>query len=119
MLNAADKDGFSKREKLEGLIQRSRKPEKRAEYEADLACPPLPPSLIYLWNTFNRLSSRRSSNGFGVNPISWADIDAFVRHSKFALAPWEIETIEDLDRLFLAEISRNQSENKPPKKPQE
>ena len=35
-----------------------------------------------------------------LNPISWPDIDAFVRQSRTVLAPWEIRLIEDLDDLF-------------------
>lgn len=59
-------------------------------------------ALNYLWRAFQRLHTRRGSNGFGPNPISWPEIDAFVRHSKFELAPWEIEIIETLDDLYRA-----------------
>lgn len=34
-------------------------------------------------------------------PISWSDLDAFVRNAGFPLAPWETEIIETLDDLFL------------------
>jgi hypothetical protein len=57
----------------------------------------------YLWRAFNRIRRRVGSNGFGANPISWPDIDAFCRHSRFHLAPWEIEIIEMLDDLYLTE----------------
>lgn len=60
--------------------------------------------LFYLWQTFLRLSARRSANGFAISPISWPDIDAFVRQSGFSLAPWEVEVIEELDRQFLASL---------------
>jgi hypothetical protein len=60
-------------------------------------------TLQYLWIAFIRLSSRRGSNGFGINPISWPEIDAFVRNSRVRLAPWEVEIIEMLDDLFRAE----------------
>jgi hypothetical protein len=63
-------------------------------------------ALQYLWNAFIRLSSRRGSNGFGINPISWSEIDAFVRNSRVNLAPWEVEIIEMLDDLFRAEQAK-------------
>lgn len=94
------------RETLEGLIFRTRDPAKRAEREADLACPPFPDALGHVWAAFCRLSARRGSNGFSINPISWPDIDAYVRHSKMPLAPWEIRIIEELDDLFRQEHSK-------------
>jgi hypothetical protein len=63
-------------------------------------------ALQYLWIAFIRLSARRGSNGFGINPISWSEIDAFVRNSRTALAPWEVEIIEMLDDLFRAEQAK-------------
>jgi hypothetical protein len=62
--------------------------------------------LDYLWRAFHRLSGRRGSNGFGPSPISWADIDAFVRYSKMRLAPWEVEIIEMLDDLWRNEQAK-------------
>lgn len=64
--------------------------------------PPIPKALVYLWRAFHRLSRRRGGNGIGANPISWSEIDAFVRNTRIRLAPWEIEVIEALDDLFLA-----------------
>jgi hypothetical protein len=101
-----DKNGFTHRATLEGLRDRSQKPEKRAAYEAELACPPFPMPLLHVWTAFNRLSNRRGSNGFAINPIGWVDIDAFVRHSKLPLAPWEVRVIEELDDLFRIEEAK-------------
>jgi hypothetical protein len=67
-------------------------------------------ALLHVWNAFHRLSARRGSNGFGINPISWPDIDAFVRHSQMPLAPWEIRLIEDVDDLFRVEQAKSQDE---------
>lgn len=81
---------------------RTTNPKRLAAYQAELACPPCPPSLTYLWATFYRLSNRRGSNGFGVNPITWSELDAFTRLSGVRLTPWEIETVEMLDDLYRA-----------------
>ena len=96
---------------LEGLITRCRVPEKRAEYEKELVCPALPGALAYLWMIYRRIR-RRKGNSFGVQPIEWPDIDSFLRHAKYILAPWEIEIIEDIDDLYLIA-------NSPAKKPTE
>lgn len=66
----------------------------------------MPAALEYLWRVFLRLHGRRGSNGFAANPVSWPEIDAFVRNSRFRLAPWEIEVIEDLDAVYLVEQSK-------------
>lgn len=64
-------------------------------------------AVLHIWQIFIRLSSRRGSNGFGgINPISWPDLDAFVRHSRVTLAPWEVAIIEMLDDLFRAEQAK-------------
>jgi len=91
---------------LEGLLKRAKKPEKIAEYEAELACPPLPLELVYIWRAYHRLSNRRGSNGFDINPIGWCEIDAFVRLSGMHLAPWEIALIEMLDDVFRTERAK-------------
>ncbi|WP_158673475.1 hypothetical protein [Bosea sp. FBZP-16] len=65
--------------------------------------PPFPSALRYLWQAFARMSSRRGSTGWGPAPLSWQDIDAFCRLSGLRFAPWEIETIEALDRLALSD----------------
>jgi hypothetical protein len=68
-------------------------------------------ALDYLWRIFRRLARRRTSNGFGSNPITWGDLSAFEHHAKFPLRPWEVELIEDLDDLDRAEQARSQSAN--------
>jgi len=47
------------------------------------------------------------------DPISWQDIDAFVRQTGFRMAPWEIETIEAIDDAFL-EAAKSAAPKKPP-----
>jgi hypothetical protein len=94
---------------LEGLAGRA-SGARLAKYQAELDCPPLPLALDYLWRIFNRLRRRKCGNGFGSSPIEWPDVDAFLRLSRIELAPWEIEILEDLDDLFLADHSKAQIE---------
>jgi hypothetical protein len=95
---------------VQGLLKRARSPKRRAEYEAKLHCPPLPKALGHVWNAFHRLRRRKGSNGFALSPIGWPDIDAFVRFSGVRLTPWEVELVEDLDNLFLANAIARETE---------
>lgn len=75
--------------------------------------PPRPPGLDYLWRIHGRLASRAGSNGFSANPITYPDMEAFMRLSGIRLTPFDVEMIEDLDtvrRAALADASRKQDE---------
>lgn len=100
-MSAREDGGLTYRETLMGLIDRSRDEKRIAEYEAELAGPPLPPEGAYLWRAFLRMRRRKGGNGFSAMPIEWPDIDAFCRNARMRLLPWELETIEALDDLYL------------------
>jgi hypothetical protein len=71
------------------------------ELSAEMALPPFPVGLQYLWDIFVRLR-RRTAPGFaGMTPISWPDLDAFCRLTQFRLLPWELRLIEALDAACL------------------
>lgn len=72
-----------------------------AELEADLAVPPFPRELGYLWQTYLRLRRRKGGGMSGPGPIEWPDIDAFLTRSGVTLAPWEIEILERIDDIYL------------------
>ncbi len=81
--------------------ERKNAAERVAELEAELAMPPFPKAATYLWRTYLRLR-RRCAPGFaGPVPVSWQDIDAFIKRSGLRLDPWEIEIIETLDNMYL------------------
>ncbi|WP_245465555.1 hypothetical protein [Mesorhizobium sp. M6A.T.Ce.TU.016.01.1.1] len=63
----------------------------------------MPAALEYLWQAFLRLSNRRGA----ARTWSWADLDAFQRATGLRLAPWEVEIVEKLDRLYLAEDGKS------------
>jgi hypothetical protein len=63
--------------------------------------PDMPSELVYLWNHFRDLHRARSANGFGPNPIAWAEIDAYNRLAALDLGAWEIDAIRLMDDLFL------------------
>lgn len=86
---------------MQTLLDRVRDGKRRGEIEAELAVPPFPAALAYLWQAFNRMASRRGSTGWGPAALSWQDIDAFCRMTGFRFAPWEVEVIEALDTAAL------------------
>lgn len=93
------------------MLKRARSPKKIAEYEAALALPDFPRALGYLWSRFTRLRNRRTSSGFGSNPITWQDIVFFQQLSGVHFQPWEVEIIEDLDNIDRAEQARSLTTN--------
>lgn len=97
---------MSLRETLEGLLERTHRPERRAELQAELRCPPCPALTQYLWATFLRLSNRRGSSGFGPLPISWSELRAFMDITGRRFAAWELDMIEALDVLYLNEATK-------------
>jgi hypothetical protein len=105
-LNYIGEEKVSYRSILEAQLERlNLKPEKREELEKDLACPAFPMELGYLWQAFLRMHNRRTYS-MSANPISWFELDAFIRHSGIGLAPWEVSLLEDIDNLWLAEQNK-------------
>lgn len=68
--------------------------------------PPFPKEIAYLWTIYHRLRRRIGAGFAAPNPVSWQDIDAFVRQIGFPMAPWEVEIIEAIDDAFLNPILR-------------
>jgi|GEM_PF-6008843 len=49
-----------------------------------------------------------------MSPIEWPDIDAFVRHSRMPLTPFEIGIVEELDDLFLSSLKPPETTDREP-----
>lgn len=113
----ADDQGKTRKERLQARLDRAERRGKTEEAEKlsqQLAMPPFPEALGYLWAAFNRLRTRKASGFNGPSPIEWPDIDAFLRRSGMRLAPWEIELIEEIDDIYLNQHSTaEKKENEP------
>lgn len=79
-----------------------------AELTAELATPPFPESLAYIWKAYRRIRRRKSMGFSGPNKIEWPDIQAFVSMTKTHLVPWEVALVEDLDDIFLNAMAEAQ-----------
>ncbi len=76
---------------------------------AELECQEIPDCVHYLWVWFWELNDSRTSNGFGMNPVSYLEIQAWNELSMNWIHPWETKTIKKMDavlREFRAENSK-------------
>lgn len=96
-----EKDGTAYRDILEGLLSRTNDPQRREKLIQELHVPLCPKGAGYIFEIYNRLRRRKGSNGFGLGPIEWQDIDAFARVSGARMSPWDVRVIESLDDIFL------------------
>lgn len=74
-------------------------------------------ALGYLWQAYHRLAARRTAGAMSVNPITFAEIEAFTRITGLRLAPWEVELIEKLDDLQRAGIAERMAKRSKPAEP--
>jgi hypothetical protein len=86
------KDGASLRSHLESIArQTGKKPKQLAEI------PEMPSELGYIWVWFLELDAGRGGNGFGLNPLSYTEIQAWAYLKRVVLAAWEVEVIKLID----------------------
>jgi hypothetical protein len=69
--------------------------------ENDPDAPEIPPTGQRVWGLFLDLHATRSSNGFGANPISYAEIEAMSRMRREPVRPFELDIIRALDATWL------------------
>lgn len=60
-----------------------------------------PDCLLYLWNYFLDMGSRRQSNGYHDMPLPHAEVVAWERRRGVHLLPFENDLIDKLDALFV------------------
>ncbi|WP_425326598.1 phage tail assembly chaperone [Pseudaminobacter salicylatoxidans] len=80
-----------------------------AQLEAELVTPPFPLALSYVWQAWARIRRRTPAGFNGPNPITIEAIDAFVRRTGLRLDPRDVELIEAIDDLFLAQTAKQAS----------
>jgi len=76
----------------------------------------LPSCLFNVWNWFLQLNSQRTSNGFGLNPITNQDMWFFFQLEGIEPDPWELNLIRQFDRVVLEVYSKQQEKKNPQKK---
>lgn len=70
----------------------------------------LPDSTMHIWGWFIELNNARSSNGFGVNPLSYSEIWSYFNLMQVSPDEWEVKLIKALDNIALEQISKDMKE---------
>jgi hypothetical protein len=60
-----------------------------------------PSCVMYLWDYFRDMNRRRTSNGYGYNPITEEGVQAWARRRRITLLPFENELLDELEYVFL------------------
>lgn len=63
--------------------------------------PEMPVGTRHIWGWFSDLNRHRQSSGMATNPLSWSDIDAYMRRFRHRPKPWELRALSRLDGHFL------------------
>jgi hypothetical protein len=69
------------------------------EFPAELELPAIPFGCLGLWNTFIELHNARQNTGLGMGALSLGDLVAWQALHRVELNPWEVETLQILDRV--------------------
>lgn len=88
-------------------------PEDNQNVEAPtvVEMPEIDPAFGYLLELFF-LSGQCMSTGMGLVPLSWQEIDAFIRVNQLDLTLWEIETIKAMSDAYCAEHAKATEPNR-------
>lgn len=62
----------------------------------------------FLWGWFWELHQGRKNSGFGPNPLSWTEMEAWAQVTEIRLTPFEALTFRAMDNAFLAALNRKQ-----------
>lgn len=64
-----------------------------------------------VWGWFLKLNKRRTSNGFGINPLTYSEILSFFHLQEYYPCSWELSMIEEWDDVVM-EVYQEQQERK-------
>lgn len=75
----------------------------RAHLAGQSPLPSVPEPARLYWRWFTDLCRTRTSNGYGPNPIGYAEIEAYTRLYGWPLEPRHVDMIMALDRVWMAQ----------------
>lgn len=99
-MNSRSNKGSSQKEELEAAARNPFAIKSVIEEQLDDA-PELDEMFYEVWGWFLKLHSRRSSSGFGVNPISYQEIESFFRLQAYFPHSWEVDIIHLFDDVAM------------------
>ena len=100
------KFGGGLREQLESVWKQTGIKPKELEELTEL-----PDCFKYAWEYFLKLNQKRTSNGFGLNPISYSEMKSFFELNRIIPDPIEVEVISLLDNIALEHYAKEQEKN--------
>jgi hypothetical protein len=94
-LNTLQDDGSTLNDHLKSLWrQTGRKPDQLERVE-------FPPLMRAVWSHFLELNNARTSNGFGANPLTYAEIYAWNNLTGANVSADDVRIIKQLDNVYL------------------
>lgn len=66
----------------------------------------VPYEVAYLIDWFEDMCMGRTSSGFGINPLTWVDIQSWSNLTKYELHHWEVSAIKYLDAIYITESKK-------------
>lgn len=100
-LSHVEKDGCTYKQHLENDYAQKLKHNPQAECPIELQPVDCDPAMIYLWEYFVEMSSRRGSSGFGKNPITELELQAWLNRKKIKLEQFEYSALDSIEAAFL------------------
>ena len=67
--------------------------------------------MVQQWEFFIDLHNKRTSNGFGLNPISWEAMESYFSLIQYQPWVWEVKLISKLDSSSLRAYAKQQGRN--------
>lgn len=72
----------------------------------------MPEVFSILWKDFQVINSKRTSNGYGANPIGNAEILAYYSLMQIEVQPWEVEVINYFDATMMNLYAEQQEKDR-------
>ena len=97
-------DGFALRDHIDQLCRQTGKSPEEFGLASEEAVdePEVPFAGEHPWAWFWEMAEARTSNGFCLLPLSWADIEAWARLTATPLSPYEVMTLRRMDAAYLS-----------------
>jgi len=100
-LQEAQKDGVSLRHHLQRVWDMTGvMPEQLEPIEVE-------DEVLYLWDYFTSMNQRRTSNGFGENPISASEMKAWSELNGIPISTFEVQAIQMLELAYMRRKSHD------------
>lgn len=106
-MSEAQSDGCTLRQHLESFERITGKKSPQLEN-----APKMPRFYEYIWGWFCDLNRSRGNNGFGLNALSYSEIQAWSNLLSIRPHAWEIELLRSIDNEYLKVANKPKNKGK-------